>query len=72
MAEKSGLEGKVVVRWVIDAQGAVTKAEIASSSIASEGLHRCILAEIQQWKFAAQQDAPVTVNYPFVLTQNSP
>jgi Ca-activated chloride channel homolog len=64
------LKGRVVIKFVIDAQGNVIQAVVAESTFADTIIENCILQAVRRWKFPAPEGGGVViVNYPFELTQ---
>lgn len=60
------LSGRVVVRFIIGANGSVIGAGVHDSSVHSPSVEACISRAVSTWTFQAPS-APVTVNYPFML-----
>ncbi len=65
--EGKAVEGKIVVRFMIEPNGAVTGSKILESTVGSEVVENCILRTIGKWSFIpTSPDAfDVTVVYPF-------
>lgn len=62
------LNGRVAVDFVIGGKGAVTAANVASSSLNSKAIEDCIVLRLKSWKFPLPQGGvDVKVSYPFVL-----
>jgi Ca-activated chloride channel family protein len=63
------IEGRVVVRFVIDAStGGVVAVTIAESDLDAETLETCIESKVRTWTFPALHGGGmVAVNYPFLL-----
>jgi Ca-activated chloride channel family protein len=62
------LQGRVVVRFVIGANGQVTKAEIASSTLNNEKVEKCLLKVIRRMTFPQPEGgSSVVVSYPFTF-----
>jgi Ca-activated chloride channel family protein len=53
LARSPKLAGKIVVHWVVDANGTVEKAAIAESSLNDADAEQCILARVRRWVFPA-------------------
>ncbi|MBZ0237790.1 MAG: AgmX/PglI C-terminal domain-containing protein [Deltaproteobacteria bacterium] len=68
--EDSDLAGKLIVRFEIDAKGAI--AEIAinrdASTMAHTGFEACVIGELRGLRFT---DGPGVVNYPLLFDQPS-
>ena len=62
-----GLEGRVAVRFVVDASGNVTDALVAESDV-PEPVSWCILSGFKQLRFPATDGRKIAVVYPFRLT----
>ena len=72
LARRPGLAGRVLVEFVIEEDGRVYEAQVASSDLASDQVHECIVQAIRRWSF---EEVPgedrVVVRYPFVLSPGS-
>jgi outer membrane biosynthesis protein TonB len=67
-----GLAGKLVVKMVIGADGAVVSARTTSSTMGAPIVARCIERKIENWRFPAPKGGGmVVVNYPFLLRPGS-
>jgi len=63
------LEGRVVIKFVIDAKGNVVQAAVAESTFNDTIIETCILQAVRRWTFPAPEGGGiVVVNYPFELT----
>jgi hypothetical protein len=59
------LRGTVGVGWYIAEAGDVSKASIASTTLANERVESCILRQVESWRFPPS-DAPTRIaSYPF-------
>ncbi len=58
------LRGGVTVAWTIDASGAVTTANLASTSIHNARVEGCVLRQVRAWHFPAS-DGVSQPTYPF-------
>lgn len=66
-----GLQGKVNIKWTIDAAGKVTRAAIAESSLANAAVEGCLTGRVLTWRFPAPRGGgTVVVNYPFVFKRS--
>jgi hypothetical protein len=64
------LEGRVAIRFVISASGAVQMAVLDSSELADARVGLCIAASVRRWTFPAPEGGGlVVVTYPFLLSQ---
>lgn len=61
------LQGRVLVRFVIGADGAVTAATVPDAAPAFAAVGECIATAVRSWHFAAPRAGTVVVNYPFNL-----
>lgn len=64
------LEGKVVVRWIINADGRVSNPQIdaGGTTMASDPVHRCMMDRIQSWEFPKPKGGGIAViTYPWIL-----
>jgi TonB family protein len=62
------LEGRITVRWVIGATGAVAQAAIKTSTMNNANIENCFVSRIKTWRFPAPSGgSSVEVNYPFVF-----
>ena len=62
------LKGKIVMQFTIGEMGRVTSSKVASSTMPSPAVGRCILGRIRRWRFPKPTGGSVTVSYPFVFT----
>jgi outer membrane biosynthesis protein TonB len=62
-------KGKLVVRFVIGATGAVRRADVDSgSTLEAPEVEACVLAEIRKWRFPPLASGDeITIIYPFIL-----
>jgi Ca-activated chloride channel family protein len=65
----SGLEGRIVVRFVIDsATGQVVSVSIVDTELESQELEACVAVKVKTWSFPTLDDGgTIVVNYPFLL-----
>jgi len=64
------LEGKVVIRWIINADGHVTSPQVdgGGTTLASDQVHRCMMDRIQSWEFPKPKGGGIAViTYPWIL-----
>lgn len=64
----TGLEGKVVIRFVIEDQGRVRQASTKSSTLGDNGVERCVADRIRGQRFPDPPAGTIAeVDYPFVF-----
>jgi len=64
------LEGKVSIRWVINADGRVANPQVDSGSttLGSDRVHRCMMDRIASWEFPKPKGGGIAViTYPWIL-----
>jgi TonB family protein len=60
--------GRVVVRFVVDAEGRVATAQIAADSFDAPEVSCCLVEHVAQWQFPKPSaDGFIVVEYPFVV-----
>jgi len=62
-----GIGGKLVIHFVITADGAVKSASTQGGTLRNDGVESCVKSNIMRLKFPAKGGA--IVNYPFVFSQ---
>ncbi len=64
------LEGRVVVKFIIAASGAVQSAVVASSSIHNSRVESCVVQAVRRWTFPKPEGGGIVIvrAYPFVLS----
>jgi hypothetical protein len=68
LVRSPGLSGKVTMRWVINAEGAVTQSKAAASSLRNKSVEGCLAQKIRTWRFPKPKGGGIViVNYPFVF-----
>ncbi|MBW1880044.1 MAG: energy transducer TonB, partial [Deltaproteobacteria bacterium] len=69
LADIPGLEGRVVIRFVIGADGNVTAAAVEESTLNNSAVEACVVAQFRRMKFPEPEGGGVVVvNYPLVFT----
>jgi len=72
LVSRPELQGRVAVRFMINATGAVQVATVASSDLGDPQVGACITGAVQRWIFPAPEGGgAVLVNYPFLLSQTA-
>ena len=72
LAKTKGLNGRIVVVWIISAQGAVTSAVVKETSMRNKNVESCITSSIKFWRFPAPKGGGMAqVEYPFVFELGS-
>ena len=70
LERQPGLEGRVVVHFVIAANGAVESAAVREDSLGDGLVAECIVADIRGWHFPEPEGGGVVrVTYPFLFSQ---
>jgi hypothetical protein len=59
--------GRVVLSWLINADGSPSNVHVASTTITDAAFHTCLLGVIRSLRFPGAVDGPVEVNYPFLF-----
>lgn len=68
LRNNSGLEGKVVIRFVIEEQGRVRRAETKSSTLSDRDVEACVAMRIREQRFPDPPAGTIAeVDYPFVF-----
>lgn len=66
------LKGRVSVKFVIDATGAVASAVVSSTTLNSAPVESCLLSRLLRWKFPESDGGGVViVTYPWVFSPQS-
>jgi len=66
-----GLDGKVVMDWIISPTGSVQSSRVRSSTLKSEAVTTCIGGVIKGWQFPKPVGGSVTVTFPFAFRGQS-
>lgn len=61
------LAGKVVLNWMINIQGKVSRAYVVSSTLKSPKVENCLLRQVRRWRFTKPDGGQCSVNFPFVF-----
>ena len=65
--QNPSLHGRAVVRFVINAEGQVTRSNIKSSTLAHRKVEECLKHATRRWLFPRPRAGVVTVQAPFVF-----
>jgi hypothetical protein len=69
LTKNPSLKGKIVVKFVIAADGTVSKASIKSSSMGSPPVESCIKGRFRRFKFPQPKGGGIViVSYPFIFS----
>jgi hypothetical protein len=69
LTKNPGIKGKIVVKFVIAADGSVSKASIKSSSMGSASVESCISGRFRRFKFPEPKGGGIViVSYPFIFS----
>lgn len=68
LRQNPSLNGRVVTKFVIDRNGAVSQAADAGSDLASQEVVGCVVRGFTNLSFPAPEGGIVTVSYPLMLT----
>lgn len=72
VAKIKGLNGRIVIVWLISPQGAVTKALVKETTMKNKNVENCIINSIKFWRFPAPKGGGmVQIEYPFVFELSS-
>lgn len=71
LMKSPGLEGKVVMDWVISPSGTVQSTRVRSSTLRSEEVTACVQGVIKGWLFPKPVGGSVTVTFPFAFRGQS-
>ncbi len=63
-----GLEGKLVLRIAVSAEGRTLDVKVLEDSLGSKAVRECVLAQVADWRFPAIAAGEVTFKAPFVFT----
>lgn len=64
------LSGKVSIKWIINADGSATGAQVdgSATTLADDRVHDCMKARIQSWQFPRPKGGGIAViTYPWIL-----
>ena len=61
------MEGKVTVEVTVASTGAVSSADVLSSSLGNNQVEKCMLKTIKRWRFPRPEEGDVIFTYPFIF-----
>jgi hypothetical protein len=64
------LQGKVAIKWIINADGSATSAQVdrGTTTLEDGKVHECMMARIQSWQFPKPKGGGMAViTYPWIL-----
>ena len=71
LQHKSGLSGGVDIFWVIQPDGAVSKASVKNTTLGDAAVEGCILRQVKQWQFPKAPGQTIVGRYPFIFKGGS-
>lgn len=72
LARAPTLSGRIIVKFVISATGAVTAAETQDTTVHDSSVEQCVNVAVRTWSFPKPTGGgTVTVSYPFVLKREA-
>lgn len=73
LVKSKGINGKIIMRWLITPQGMASKAEVKESTFDNSVLENCFTESINRWRFPATKNGMFTeLNYQFDLLTEMP
>jgi Ca-activated chloride channel homolog len=69
-AEKSGVAGKVTIRWFITNRGVAIQIKVMENTTTSDRLAQCLVAQLKKWTFSAHSGATLEITLPFTFSGN--
>lgn len=73
LRSRPDLRGRLVVRFTVEADGAVTGAEVASSTLGDGQVEACVLERVRAMQFPpTPRGASIRVSYPFAFEPAPP
>ncbi len=68
LQKRPGVSGQVVLRLTVAADGSVTAANVARTTLNDSELESCVMGQAREWRFAPAEEASFTFDVPFVFT----
>ncbi len=62
------LAGKTTIRWIIDGEGKVSEASIASSTLGNAKVEECVLRVVRAMEFQKPESGICVVQWPFIFS----
>jgi outer membrane biosynthesis protein TonB len=72
LAKNATLKGAVVVAWNIEPDGHVSGARLASSTMNSSDVEKCIVGEVARWTFPKSSGTTHVKVFPFLFKDQPP
>lgn len=72
LADRASVEGNVVLRVSVDADGKVTGAQIARSTLADREVEACLVSMAVRWVFAAPEGGGTVIDVPYTFAGQVP
>jgi TonB family protein len=66
LAKQADLNGRLVVKFVIDANGGVSSSIVSQSSLNNAEVDKCVAGAVNRWNFGLAKGVAI-VSYPFVF-----
>ena len=68
LSKVKGLNGRIVVIWLVSPQGTVTSALVKETTLKNKNVESCVTNSIKFWRFPAPRGGGIAkVEYPFVF-----
>jgi len=67
LQHKSSLSGGIDIFWVIQPDGAVSKASVKQSTMSDPAVEGCIVRQVKQWQFPKAPGQTIVGRYPFIF-----
>ncbi|MFZ9890169.1 MAG: AgmX/PglI C-terminal domain-containing protein, partial [Myxococcota bacterium] len=71
MTRTPGLNGKIVMKWVITGSGSVRQAQVVETTMKNKAVESCLAARINGWNFPKPKGGGIViVTYPFLFKKS--
>jgi hypothetical protein len=67
LLKEPGLAGKLILEWVIEADGTVGRVKEKLSTLKNPAVSSCISGSLKRWQFPRPTGGIVIVSYPFIF-----